>query len=46
VREIEGFAARAGFELASMRAFDHAVTPERIAEIKAAARERAQTAAV
>ncbi len=40
VREIDALATRAGFELAGMRAFDAAITPERIAEIKAAARER------
>ena len=40
VREIEALATRAGFELAGMRAFDAAVTPERIAEIRAAARAR------
>ena len=40
VREIDALAARAGFELAGMRAFDAAITPERIAEIRAAARER------
>jgi len=37
VREIDALATRAGFSLATMRAFDAAVTPERIAEIKAAA---------
>jgi predicted amino acid dehydrogenase len=36
VREIDALAARAGFELAGMRAFDRAVTPEKIAAIKAA----------
>ncbi len=40
VREIDVLAARAGFELAGMRAFDAAVTPERVAEIRAAARAR------
>jgi fatty aldehyde-generating acyl-ACP reductase len=40
VREIDALATRAGFELAGMRAFDAAVTPERIAEIRAAARAR------
>ena len=40
VREIEALATRAGFELAGMRAFDASVTPERIAEIRAAARAR------
>ncbi|MGP6189761.1 MAG: shikimate dehydrogenase [Vulcanimicrobiaceae bacterium] len=40
VREIDALAARAGFELAGMRAFDRAVTPEDVARIKAAARAR------
>ncbi|GAC1444166.1 MAG: polysaccharide biosynthesis protein [Vulcanimicrobiaceae bacterium] len=40
VREIDALATRAGFELAGMRAFDAAVTPERIAQIRAAAGER------
>ena len=40
VREIDALAARAGFELATMRAFDAAITPERIAEIKAASNLR------
>jgi len=40
VREIDALAARAGFELAGMRAFDRAVTPERIAAVKAAALSR------
>jgi hypothetical protein len=40
VREIDALASRAGFSLATMRAFDAAVTPERIAEIKAAAAGR------
>jgi predicted amino acid dehydrogenase len=40
VREIDALAARAGFELAGMRAFDRAVTPERIAAIKAASLTR------
>jgi predicted amino acid dehydrogenase len=44
VREIDALAARAGFELAGMRAFDAPVGPERIAAIKAAARERAAAA--
>jgi predicted amino acid dehydrogenase len=43
VREIEGLARRAGFTLADMRAFDKAVTPERIAAVKhAAAMRRAE----
>jgi len=37
VIEIEAMAARCGFELADMRAFDAAVTPEKIAAIRAAA---------
>jgi fatty aldehyde-generating acyl-ACP reductase len=41
VREIDALAERAGFSLAGMRAFDLPIGPERIAEIKAAARERA-----
>lgn len=40
VREIEGLAHAAGFELATMRAFDRAIDADRIAEIRAAARER------
>jgi fatty aldehyde-generating acyl-ACP reductase len=40
VREIDALAARAGFELADMRAFDRAVTAEDVARIKAAARAR------
>ena len=40
VREIDALATRAGFELATMRAFDAAITPERIAEIKEAATMR------
>jgi predicted amino acid dehydrogenase len=40
VREIEGLAARCGFRPADMRAFDRAITPERLNEIRAAARER------
>jgi predicted amino acid dehydrogenase len=40
VREIEGMAARAGFTLADMRAFDLAISPEQIATKRAAARER------
>jgi fatty aldehyde-generating acyl-ACP reductase len=37
VIEIEAMAARCGFELADMRAFDAAVSPEKIAAIRAAA---------
>jgi fatty aldehyde-generating acyl-ACP reductase len=40
VREMEQLAARNGFALADMRAFDKAVTADDIAAIKAAARER------
>ena len=40
VREIDTLATRAGFELATMRAFDAAITPERISEIKDAAAMR------
>ncbi len=40
VREIDELATRNGFELATMRAFDSAITPERIVAIKAAAAER------
>ena len=42
VREIDALAARAGFELASMRAFDVEIDAERIAATKAAARERSR----
>ena len=44
VREIDELATRDGFELADMRAFDKPVTPEAIAAIRAAARERRATA--
>jgi predicted amino acid dehydrogenase len=44
VREIEALAARAGFELADMRAFDRAVTAEDVARVKAAARARGSAA--
>lgn len=40
VREITLLAQRAGFTLAGMRAFDKAVTPEKIAAVKAAVRAR------
>jgi hypothetical protein len=40
VREIEGMAARDGFTLADMRAFDLAIAPEQIEAKRAAARER------
>ncbi len=39
VREIDRLAAESGFDVAGMRAFDAAVTPESIAAIKAAARK-------
>jgi len=38
VREIDALAERAGFTLAGMRAFDTAITPERIAATRAARR--------
>jgi hypothetical protein len=42
VIEIEAMAARCGFTLAGMRAFDAAITPEKIAATRdAAARRRA-----
>jgi len=44
VREIDALASRAGFELATMRAFDAAITPARIAAIKDAAMQRRATA--
>ncbi|MDQ2858339.1 MAG: shikimate dehydrogenase [Candidatus Eremiobacteraeota bacterium] len=44
VREIETLAARDGFELAGMRAFDTAITSETIERIKAAARQRRKAA--
>jgi predicted amino acid dehydrogenase len=37
VIEIEAMATRCGFELADMRAFDAAITPEKLAAIRAAA---------
>jgi predicted amino acid dehydrogenase len=40
VREIDALAARAGFELADMRAFDQAIPPEAIAATRAAAAAR------
>ncbi len=46
VREIDKLAGEAGFALADMRAFDRAITPERITEIKAAARARRTAMAV
>jgi predicted amino acid dehydrogenase len=38
VQEMEAMAARCGFSLADMRAFDAAITPEKIAAIRAAAK--------
>jgi predicted amino acid dehydrogenase len=46
VREIDALAARAGFTLADMRAFDTAITPERIAATRAARRAARPNAAV
>jgi len=40
VVEIQAMADRCGFKLAAMRAFDAAITPEKIAAIRAAARAR------
>ena len=40
VVEIQALAERCGFTLAGMRAFDEAITPERIAATRQAARER------
>jgi len=40
VREIDALAARAGFELADMRAFDKAIPPERIVATRTAAAAR------
>jgi predicted amino acid dehydrogenase len=40
VREIEALAAHSGFELADMRAFDTAISREKIAAVRAAAAER------
>ncbi len=42
VIEIESMAARCGFSLAGMRAFDAAITPEKIAATREAAAARAQ----
>ena len=44
VREMDELAARAGFTLAGMRAFDRALAPEQIETIRAAARGRARAA--
>jgi hypothetical protein len=43
VVEIERLAARDGFTLADMRAFDTAITPEKIAATRRAAHERRKT---
>jgi len=43
VREIDALATRAGFELASMRAFEVEIDAARIAATKAAARKRLRT---
>jgi fatty aldehyde-generating acyl-ACP reductase len=45
VIEIEGLAQRCGFTLADMRAFDTAITPEKIAATRAAAQTRRGSAA-
>ncbi len=44
--EMQSMAERCGFRLADMRAFDAAITPERIASIRAAAAARRQAGAV
>lgn len=44
VREIDALARAAGFELATMRAFDKAITPAEIAAKKSAARRRRERA--
>jgi predicted amino acid dehydrogenase len=46
VREIDALARKNGFELAGMRAFDAAITPDRIAEIRAAAQARRTSAVI
>lgn len=46
VVEIESLARRCGFSLAGMRAFDAAITPERIAAIRAAAQARRRAGVV
>lgn len=46
VREMEAMATRCGFTLADMRAFDAAITPEKIAATRAAARAREAEPAV
>jgi hypothetical protein len=40
VREIDALAARAGFTLADMRAFDLPITREQVARTRAAAEQR------
>ncbi|HET7814598.1 MAG TPA: hypothetical protein VFL13_09515 [Candidatus Baltobacteraceae bacterium] len=44
VIEIQAMAGRCGFELADMRAFDMAITPEKIASTREAARARRESA--
>jgi hypothetical protein len=44
VVEIEEMATRCGFTLADMRAFDTAITPEKIASIRRAALQRRNAA--
>ncbi|MFN2449116.1 MAG: shikimate dehydrogenase [Candidatus Baltobacteraceae bacterium] len=44
VIDIQAMAERCGFKLADMRAFDAAITPEKIAAIRAAADERRKSA--
>jgi fatty aldehyde-generating acyl-ACP reductase len=46
VIEIEAMASRCGFELAGMRAFDAAITPEKVAATRSAAAARATAARV
>jgi fatty aldehyde-generating acyl-ACP reductase len=46
VVEMEAMARRCGFELADMRAFDTAITPERIEQTRTAARARRRKEAV
>ncbi len=46
VIEMNAMARRCGFSLADMRAFDAAITPERIAEIRSAAEARRRAGAV
>ena len=46
VVEMQAMAKRCGFSLAAMRAFDAAITPERIAEIRSAAADRRRSEVV